>query len=69
MAHFEQARAEGLCLRYPENFGQHQTMTYEMAVGMLVKAYQVSHQVPFQWSWIDRPNGSFISSLVVQIPI
>ncbi|KZP09124.1 hypothetical protein FIBSPDRAFT_1052009 [Athelia psychrophila] len=56
MSHFDQARAEGLCLRYPENLGQHGNMTYDMALGMLTKAYQVSHSVPYQWGWIDRPN-------------
>jgi hypothetical protein len=51
----DQARAEGLCLRYPENLGLHQVVTYEMAVSMLVKATTLSQQVPFAWGWIDKP--------------
>lgn len=27
-----------------------------MAVSMLLKAVNVSQQLPFHWSWIDRPN-------------
>jgi len=53
---FEQARAEGLCLRYPENLGTHPSITYENAVTMLMKALTVSPQVPYTWGWIDRPS-------------
>ncbi|KIM74153.1 hypothetical protein PILCRDRAFT_828437 [Piloderma croceum F 1598] len=53
---FEQARAEGLCLRYPENLGIHSSITYENAVTMLTKALAVSPQVPYTWGWIDRPS-------------
>jgi hypothetical protein len=59
---FEQARAEGLCLRYPENLGMQASVTYEMAVSMLTKALQVSQQVPYTWGWIDRPSGMSIGS-------
>jgi hypothetical protein len=53
---FEQARAEGLCLRYPENLGIHSSITYENAVTMLMKALAVSPQVPYTWGWIDKPS-------------
>lgn len=56
MSAFDQARADGLCLRYPENLGLHQSLTYETAVTMLTKAFAVSHQVPFSWGYIDRPG-------------
>lgn len=55
MSSIEQLRHEGLCLRYPENLGQHANITYEMAVSMLIKAAIASQTVPFQWGWIDRP--------------
>jgi hypothetical protein len=55
---FEQARADGLCLRYPENLGSQASINYELAVTMLMKALQVSQQVPYTWSWIDRPSGT-----------
>ncbi|KAH8119596.1 hypothetical protein DFH11DRAFT_1565886 [Phellopilus nigrolimitatus] len=45
-----------LCLRYPEPLGVHPQVTYESAVQMLVKAYQLAVNVPFQWSYIDRPQ-------------
>lgn len=53
---FEQARLEGLCLRYPENLGIHASITYENAVTMLMKALAVSPQVPYTWGWIDKPS-------------
>lgn len=56
----DQARAEGLCLRYPENLGLHLSITYDMAVTMLMKATVLSQQVPFSWGWIDQPSGQSI---------
>lgn len=55
MGSIEQLRHEGLCLRYPDNLGQHANVTYEMAVSMLLKAAVASQTMPFQWGWIDRP--------------
>ena len=55
MSSMEQLRHEGLCLRYPDNLGQHANITYEMAVSMLLKAAVAAQTMPFQWGWIDRP--------------
>lgn len=56
MSH-SQAQADGLCLRYPENFGLHQTVTYEIAGNMLLRAIPLSSQVPYTWGYIDKPAG------------
>jgi hypothetical protein len=61
---FEQARDDGLCLRYPENLGSHASINYETAVNMLTKGMQLSHQVPYTWGWIDRPSGIFTQPFV-----
>ncbi|EIW81519.1 hypothetical protein CONPUDRAFT_165633 [Coniophora puteana RWD-64-598 SS2] len=43
------------CLRFPENLGMHGNMTVEQAVSMLLRAVQVSQNVPYQWGFIDKP--------------
>ena len=62
MLSLQQAQAEGLCLRYPENFGLHTTVNYDAAVNMLLRAIPLSQQVPYTWGFIDKPQGepSFI---------
>jgi hypothetical protein len=55
---FQQAQAEGLCLRYPENFGPQPAITYETAVNMLLHAISLSQQVPYTWGFIDKPAGT-----------
>ncbi|KAG7088958.1 hypothetical protein E1B28_012903 [Marasmius oreades] len=54
-ASFQQAQAEGLVLRHPENFGQHREITLDQAVTMLLRAITMSQSVPFSWSYIDKP--------------
>jgi len=55
-----QAQAEGLCLRYPENFGLHSSITYDTVVNMLLRAVTLSQQVPYTWSFIDKPAGASV---------
>jgi hypothetical protein len=53
----QQAQLEGLCLRFPDNLGIHATVTYEQAMNMLLRAIPLSNQLPYQWSYIDKPSG------------
>ncbi|KAF8237206.1 hypothetical protein L208DRAFT_1356612 [Tricholoma matsutake] len=52
---FQQAQAEGLCLRYPENLGLHRDINYDSAVNMLLRATSMAQAVPFAWGFIDKP--------------
>ncbi|GLB38590.1 putative fungal domain of unknown function (DUF1750) [Lyophyllum shimeji] len=52
---FQQAQAEGLCLRYPENLGLHREINYEAAVSMLTRAMSMATTVPFSWGFVDKP--------------
>ena len=54
----QQAQAEGLCLRYPDNLGVHQSVNYEQAVSMLQRAVKMSAQMPYSWGYIDKPLGA-----------
>ncbi|KAF9254608.1 hypothetical protein L218DRAFT_1082253 [Marasmius fiardii PR-910] len=54
-ASFQQAQAEGLVLRHPENLGLHREITLENAVTMLLRAIGMAQNVPFSWSYIDKP--------------
>ena len=58
MATFQQAQAEGLCLRFPNNLGNHREINYEHAVEMLIRAVPTSQNTPFIWGFIDKPAGS-----------
>ena len=51
---------DGPCLRYPENLGLHTNVTYETAVSMLLRALNLSQQVPYVWAYIDKPPGAFL---------
>jgi len=56
---YQQAQAEGLVLRHPENLGLHREVTLDMAVQMLLRAPGMSQNVPYSWTYIDRPMGKF----------
>jgi hypothetical protein len=58
MTTFQQAQAEGLCLRFPNNIGIHREINYELAVEMLMRAVLTSQNTPFVWGFIDKPAGS-----------
>lgn len=55
MTTFQQAQAEGLCLRFPNNLGNHREINYEHAVEMLLRAVPTSQNTPFVWGFIDKP--------------
>lgn len=57
MTTFQQAQAEGLCLRFPNNLGIHREVNYEHAVEMLIRAVPTSQNTPFVWGFIDKPAG------------
>ncbi|KAK1235468.1 hypothetical protein PQX77_001305 [Marasmius sp. AFHP31] len=52
---YQQAQAEGLVLRHPENLGLHREISLDMAVQMLLRAPGMSQNVPYSWMYIDRP--------------
>ena len=54
---FQQAQAEGLCLRFPENLGLHREISYETAVNMLLRATAMAQTVAFGWGFVDKPPG------------
>jgi len=64
---FQQAQAEGLCLRFPNDLGLHQQVNLEAAVNMLVRATTMAQQQPFSWSWIDRPAGQQNARLTIRV--
>lgn len=52
-----QSQADGSCLRFPEHIGPQREVSYEMAVNMLLKGAGMAMNVPFSWSYIDKPAG------------
>lgn len=57
MSAFQQAQTEGLCLRYPENIAPHREVTFDTAVTILLRAIQLSQNIPYTWGFIDKPGG------------
>jgi len=49
-------QADGICLRFPENLGAHQSLPNEKAANMLLRAISFAQTTPFQWGYIDRPS-------------
>ncbi|KIP02984.1 hypothetical protein PHLGIDRAFT_37652 [Phlebiopsis gigantea 11061_1 CR5-6] len=64
---------DGMCLRYPENLGVHNSVTHEVAASMLLRATQLAQSTPFHWGYIDRPNDGQLFLIFVpsqmQFPI
>ncbi|KAJ7460753.1 hypothetical protein FB451DRAFT_1270208 [Mycena latifolia] len=57
MASFQQAQAEGLCLRFPESLGIHrEPMSVENAVMLLLRGTQSSANIPYSWGFVDKPQ-------------
>ncbi|KAF9046513.1 hypothetical protein BJ165DRAFT_1472230, partial [Panaeolus papilionaceus] len=54
-AAFLQAQQEGLCLRYPEPIQPQREMAYDYAANVLLRATGYAQNVPFTWSYIDKP--------------
>ena len=67
MSNFQQAQAEGLCLRYPENLPLHREINYETAVNMLLRAMAMSTSVPFAWGFVDKPPGKVAFNSVCKV--
>jgi hypothetical protein len=62
MASFAQLQQEGLCLRFPENITPQREVTYESAVNMLLRGAAMAPNVPFSWSFVDKPSGPSLIS-------
>ena len=61
MSHMQ---AEGVCLKYPEDLGIQLNFSQDLACQMLLRATGLSTQVPFQWTYIDRPAGMFLYAMI-----
>ncbi|KAG1883954.1 hypothetical protein F4604DRAFT_1575049, partial [Suillus subluteus] len=48
---------EAPVLEYPEDFGHHPNVSLENAANMLFRAIQSSHNQPYTWTFIDKPEG------------
>ncbi|PPR00439.1 hypothetical protein CVT24_004500 [Panaeolus cyanescens] len=59
-AAFLQAQQEGLCLRYPEPIAPQREMTLEHAMNLLMRATTHAQNVPFTWSYIDKPQDGTV---------
>lgn len=55
---FNQASQEGIYLRYPENIPAQRELTYEAAIGMLLRGAVMAQNFPFSWAYIDKPTGA-----------
>ncbi|KAJ6581069.1 hypothetical protein B0H19DRAFT_1113509 [Mycena capillaripes] len=54
---FQQAQAEGLCLRFPEPLGMHRDqLTIDHATMLLIRGTQSAMNVPFSWGFVDKPQ-------------
>ncbi|KAI0738895.1 hypothetical protein C8Q80DRAFT_1202637 [Daedaleopsis nitida] len=62
-----QAQAEGLCLRLPDPLGPQPQLNHETAVGLLLRAINLSQTTPFVWGYIDRPTDGQMF-LIFQTP-
>ncbi|KAJ7173646.1 hypothetical protein C8R46DRAFT_1083506 [Mycena filopes] len=53
----QQAQAEGLCLRFPDNLGVHRdALSVENALSFLIRGTQSALSVPFVWGFVDKPQ-------------
>ncbi|KAJ7777366.1 hypothetical protein B0H16DRAFT_1505248 [Mycena metata] len=53
----QQAQAEGLCLRFPDNLGIHrEPLTVDNALSFLLRGTQSAMNVPFIWGFVDKPQ-------------
>ncbi|KAI5989949.1 hypothetical protein EDD15DRAFT_2282944 [Pisolithus albus] len=56
------------CLRFPENLGLHASVSIEAAANMLLRALQMSQNVPYMWTFIDKPAEGQLFLLYLQNP-
>ncbi|KDR82618.1 hypothetical protein GALMADRAFT_238026 [Galerina marginata CBS 339.88] len=64
---FHQAQQEGLCLRFPDNIPPQREITYETAVNLLLRGTAMAANVPFTWSFVDKPSDGTI--LLLFLPL
>ncbi|KAF5362598.1 hypothetical protein D9758_009585 [Tetrapyrgos nigripes] len=64
----QQAQAEGLCLRFPNDLGFHPQITLDTAVNMLLRATVMAQQNPFSWGWIDKPQDGAVYIVFLNQP-
>ncbi|KAI6012978.1 hypothetical protein EDC04DRAFT_3121296 [Pisolithus marmoratus] len=68
MSFQQQAHPDPPCLRFPENLGLHATVNIEAAANMLLRALQMSQNVPYMWTFIDKPSEGQLFLLYLQNP-
>ncbi|KAJ6478514.1 hypothetical protein C8R47DRAFT_1138590 [Mycena vitilis] len=63
---FQQAQAEGLCLRFPEAIGNHRdALTIDHAAMLLMRGTQSAMNVPFSWGFVDKPPEGHLVLLFI----
>ncbi|CAA7261473.1 unnamed protein product [Cyclocybe aegerita] len=60
-------QADGQCLRYPDPIPPQREINYETAVGMLMRAAGTAQNVPFVWSYVDKPQDGTV--LLLYLPL
>ncbi|KAG0701910.1 hypothetical protein DFH29DRAFT_924471 [Suillus ampliporus] len=65
---FQQMQQESPVLKYPEDFGLHPNVSLETAANMLLRAIQTSQNLPYNWTFIDKPQEGQIYLLFMPNP-
>ncbi|KAG2118396.1 hypothetical protein DEU56DRAFT_838162 [Suillus clintonianus] len=65
---FQQMQQEAPVLKYPEDFGLHPNVSLENAANMLFRAIQTSQTLPYNWTFIDKPQEGQIYLLFMPNP-
>jgi hypothetical protein len=55
---FPQMQQDAPVLKYPEDFAPHPNISLETAANMLLRAIQTSQNLPYHWTYIDKPQGT-----------
>jgi hypothetical protein len=63
LQHGQQQGAEAAALRYPEPLPTHSQLMPAQAADLLVSAIGVSASKPYQWGYIDRPQGAHVPNV------
>ncbi|OAX36983.1 hypothetical protein K503DRAFT_261731 [Rhizopogon vinicolor AM-OR11-026] len=65
---FQQMQQDAPVLKYPEDFAPHPNISLETAANMLFRAIQTSQNLPYHWTFIDKPQEGQIYLLFMPNP-
>ncbi|KAG1739422.1 uncharacterized protein EDB91DRAFT_383888 [Suillus paluster] len=65
---FQQMQQESPILKYSEDFGLHPNVSLETAANMLLRAISTSQNLPYNWTFIDKPQEGQIYLLFMPNP-